>query len=162
MNNKLRLVAALICAASCTLPAFAQQKTTVAQDRDEPGRNPFQQSMQMTQNAGNCGPLLGLCALSFDVVPAGKRLVVTHASAILHTDPSTGNPLVYAGPAQIPNFSHTLPLPQARGGTRHVSAGPLLFYVEAGSYPYVIVQGSPLTDGASASASLSGYYVALP
>jgi hypothetical protein len=162
MKNPLRtLVPALVLAFLAT-SAGAQPKPSLVQDRDEPGRNPWQQVIQLTQNTTTCGALLALCSLTFDTVPAGKRLVVTHASVTFHTDPSTANPLAYAGPAQIPTFAVTLPLPEARGGTRHVASGPVLFYVEAGSYPYGIVQGFPLTDGASVAFALSGYFVNVP
>ena len=162
MKPTVRFAALALVLSCCATLASAQPKPALVQDRDEPGRNPYQKSIQITQNTTTCGALLSLCSIAFDNVPAGKRLVVTFASVILHTDPATNDPLAYAGPAQIPNFAHSLPLPQARGGTRHVASGPVLFYVEAGTYPYVIIQGFPLTDGASAGAAISGYYVNVP
>lgn len=162
MKPTLRLAALALVIACCAPLASAQPKPALTQDRDEQGRNPYQQLIQLTQNTTNCGALLSLCSVSFDVVPAGKRLVVTFASVVFHTDPASSNPLAYVGPTQIPTFSVTLPLPQARGGTRHVTNGPVLFFVEAGAYPYVIVQASPLTDGLTVSAAISGYYVSVP
>ena len=162
MKTTVRSAALALVLACCATLASAQPKPALVQDRDEPGRNPYQQTLQMNQNSTHCGPLVSLCSFSFDTVPAGKRLVVTHVSVILHTNPATGEPLAYAGPAQIPNFAHWLPLPRSAGGTQHITAGAVLFYVEAGTYPYVIITASPLTDGPTASASISGYYVSVP
>lgn len=162
MKPTVRLAALALVLSCCATFASAQPKPALVQDRDEPGRNPYQQLLQVKQDSTHCGPLITLCVFEFDTVPAGKRLVVTHVSVILHTDPSTGEPLAYAGPAQIPTFAHWLPLPQSAGGTQHITAGAVLFYVEAGSYPYVIVTASLLTDGRTASASISGYYVNVP
>ena len=148
--------------ACCAPLASAQPKAALTQDRDEPGRNPSQQLIQLTQNTTNCGALLSLCDVAFDVVPAGKRLVVTYASVVFHADPASSNLPAYVGPAQIPTFSVALPLPQARGGTRHVTNGPVLFFVDAGAYPYAIVQAFPLTDGGTVWAAISGYYVSVP
>jgi hypothetical protein len=142
--------------------ALAQPKPALVQDRDEPGRNPWQQSVSVMQNTTNCGPLLSLCTCTFDTVPAGRRLVVTHASVSFHTEPTTANPVAYTGATQVPPFSHMLPLPQARSGARHVSMGAVQYYVEAGQYPYMSVQGFPLNDGVPTQCNLSGYYVNVP
>lgn len=162
MSPALR-IAALALAFACTPAALAQPKPALVQDRDEPGRNPWQQSIDVTQNATNCGVLLINCFVNFATVPAGKRLVVTYASAVFAgADGNAASPLVYAGPAQVPNFAHFLPLPQARNGARLVASGPVLFYVDAGTYAYMVIQVDPLKDGYVATVSLSGYLVDAP
>jgi len=161
--NAAHRIAAFAFALACASTALAQSKPALVQDRDEPGRNPWQQSIDVMQNATNCGPPLINCFGTFDTVPAGKRLVVTYASAIFSgADASTPNPLVYAGPAQIPNFVHFLPLPQARGGARLIASGPVLFYVDAGTYAYMVIQADALKDGYQATMSLSGYLIDAP
>lgn len=154
-------VLALVLSCCATL-ATAQPKPALVQDRDEPGRNPYQQSLDLTQDATNCGALLIMCTFTFDTVPSGKRLVITHASVIFHVDPTGVSPLAYVGAPQLPPFAHWLPLPQASGGTRHITGGPVVLYAEAGTAPYLIVQASLLKSGAIANASISGYYVNVP
>lgn len=140
--------------------AWAQPKPALVQGRDEPARQPWAQFIQVTQNAANCGALVTLCSADFDVVPAGKRLVVTHASVLFSVDDPQGV-VAYTGPSQIPNFAHIVPLTQAVSG-RYAGGGPMLYFVEAGSAPYFIASSFALTDGRTATFALSGYFIDLP
>lgn len=162
MKTTVRSAALALVLACCATLASAQPKPALVQDRDEPGRNPYQQTLQMKQNSTNCGPLVSLCSFTFDTVPAGKRLVVTNVSVILHTDPATGEPLAYAGPAQIPNFAHWLPA--AAVGGRHAAhhRGRRALLRRGGHVSLRDHHGFALTDGPTASASISGYYVSVP
>lgn len=140
--------------------ALAQPKPALVQGRDEPARQPWSQLIQVTQNAANCGPLVTLCSADFDTVPAGKRLVVTHASVLFSVDDPQGV-VAYTGPAQIPNFAHIVPLTQAVAG-RYAGGGPILYFVEPGSAPYFIATSLSLSDGLTSTFALSGYFIDLP
>lgn len=144
--------------------ALAQGKPAIVQDRDEPGRNPYQQTIQITQDTTTCGALMTLCQALFEAVPSGMRLVVTHASVTYHADPASDDALVYSGPLQLPTFAHLLPMPAVRNGTRHVAAGPVFYVAAEGAQPYIVVSSgiSGLTTGKTATFSLSGYFVAVP
>src|SRR6266568_4230504 len=58
------------------VPAYAQARAALVQNRDEPGRNAYFQ-------IGSCSQVtFSFCQVTFPAVPAGKRLVITHVSAL--------------------------------------------------------------------------------
>jgi len=63
--------------------AVTVTNTVTVQNRDEPGRNPYQES------AGTvCTAVPAQCVADFPVVPAGHRLVVTFVSAFIQPPPA--------------------------------------------------------------------------
>src|SRR5215510_9864301 len=77
MKNKLITLAGALALAAVlgkfyAVPAFAQVRAALMQDRDSKARNYYQ-----TYNL-NCGYALNICSADLPVVPAGKRLVIEH------------------------------------------------------------------------------------
>lgn len=60
--------------------AHAQPRAALVQSVDEPGRNPYQETISNT----TCRTTT-VCSFTFATVPAGKRLVVTHISGYVDT-----------------------------------------------------------------------------
>jgi hypothetical protein len=128
-------------------------KPALVRDVDEPGRNPYQQLVTIEESA--C-PTFGDCFVTFAPVPAGKRLVLTHASVKF----SPGGTvvvayLVVAGGGAVP-----LPAPVSVGSNNFLSVGPVTAYFEPGQTP--AIRFDPLANGSSVEAFLAGYYVSLP
>ncbi len=151
------------------LALFAPSLTAVAQrpvltrNADEPGRNPYQQTVLFNQTAANC-PNDFYCVANFDIVPAGYRLVVTYASARFVQN--TGYVGAYAS-LMIDGyiFGPEIMLP---GGTLdavvheyYFGGGPVTFYVEAGHTPSIAVSGGSVRRSNTAQVSIAGYLVPL-
>ena len=76
------------------------QKSALVQDRDEPGRSPYQQEQGVNPSPAIC-PNSFFCVITFAAVPVGHRLVVTHA-AVEFTNGIAGAGVAYvSGPAGI-------------------------------------------------------------
>jgi hypothetical protein len=140
----------------------AQVRAAVVKNVDEPGRSPYQ-AVQTSFN--NCG-VYGWAY--FPAVPAGKRLVVTHASgqfqlttssivrARLLSVPSTAT----SSCAVISGVPFALLPPIDFSSLIASFAGPTQFYVEEGAIPAIFVQ-SPfdLSAGKVADFSIQGYLI---
>jgi hypothetical protein len=63
---------------------LAQTRAAFVQSVDEPGRNPYQETL----NDLTCRGTL-VCSFNFATVPAGKRLVLTHISGYVDTAAGT-------------------------------------------------------------------------
>ena len=126
-------------------------KVTV-QNRDEPGRNPYQES------AGTlCTP--DRCVAEFPAVPAGHRLVVTFVSAFIQPAPAG----VHGGLA-IKGLGEVAVFPMLPNTAVASAAQPMTFYFEAGQVPQVNIE-APIIDllvTTGAFASMTGYLVTLP
>ena len=156
----MRKLSLVVLALACS-SVFAQPRPALVQDRDQPARQPWMQLIQVAQDVANCGASLNACQADFDVVPAGKRLVVTHASVHLTVANAEGL-MAFTGPNfATPPFAHFLPMtPQFQ--QHFAGGGPVLYYVEAGLRPYFLAV-SPLIGGTGvASFALSGYFINLP
>lgn len=160
------LLAAVAVAAAGLLsatPVLAQTRAALVQSIDEPGRNPYQETLSDLGCRGST-----VCSFNFATVPAGKRLVITHIAG--YVDTATGS---------LPNcFLHssiggsgypTLPFTGARGsitplGTRIVINHEVLAYFGAGENPRGTYQvfGSGESMSGGALLMLTGYYVNLP
>ncbi len=151
--------------ATLAFDALAQLKPALTQDRDEPGRNPWSQSIAYQQNATNCADFPNLCVAVFDSVPAGKRLVITYASVRFIVD-STANqtPIVELESfLSLPDTAISLPAPQSSSDNRmYTTASPILYFVEAGGPPRIRVLASNLSEFSGLRAALVGYFVNLP
>jgi hypothetical protein len=160
-----RLAALLVLAAAFThlLPATAHaQKPALVRNVDEPGRAPYQHSVHFSQTFSTCQSFI--CLVSFPPVPAGYRLVVTHASASYALVAGGSDAAVYLG-ADGDIVSNTLLLPVAvnSGSNFYYTSSPVTYFVEPGSTPYIILSGSFIaTNGLAANVAIIGYLVAIP
>ena len=165
MKNKLFTLAAAFTLAAVigtiyAAPALAGVvKAVLFQSVDEPGRNPYQEFQLFDEGNANCTAFS--CTVKFAQVPAGRRLVLTYASA---NYAANGFPTVSV--TADSNFGTSgvfLPTPQFIGANSYVAAGPISLYVEAGQFPRVVLSGTGLnTVSTSAPISLVGYFVSVP
>ena len=139
------------------VPAYAQIKATFIQNRDEPGRNAYYQTASCNINT------FGYCSVTFPVVPAGKRLVLTHVSA-LNLMPAANT--ITSSDLRILNgnikaFYPVTQYPSTAPGVNYVSNdnAPLTF--EAGETPQFLTFVSSNANF-QLVVSLSGYTVDLP
>jgi hypothetical protein len=131
------------------------------QNRDEPGRNPYQHTVRFNPNSSIC-PNTFYCAAAFPAVPAGKRLVVTYASAQYRLTMPGGDPDVSVG-KNSDVFSDAQFIPTVQGSPGYfLAAGPVTFYVEAGEVPTVFLAGTNIDTCCTQTASISGYLISLP
>ena len=156
MLKRLRLYAALVLIATTATvatvtaaPAHAQ-RPALTKNVDEPGRSPY-----FSQASGPCD--FTICLLNFKAVPAGFRLVVTHASVIF-TKSGAGSStqvILQQTPLTYQDFLSTSSL----GGLDYIASSPVMFFVEAGAAPQIEVFRG-VANGA-AFGTLNGYLVAL-
>lgn len=162
-GSLLALACALFAASS---GALAQPKPALTQNMNEPGLNPYLVSIQPEQDTSNCqpgNPPFASCTFVFPVVPLGKRLVVTYASAAYYLSP--GATLAEAFLSATGTGFVQLALRPVQSGIvadRQVVATPVTFYVEPGESPRFLLRGFDILDGRTATLSLAGYYVTLP
>jgi hypothetical protein len=131
------------------------QKPAITKSVDEPGRSPYFSSVDQ-----GCATS-GLCSIrSFKRVPAGFRLVVTHASVLYVPDTSSGHldNLVSLEITSDLEYVAYLPAPSSVG-SRLVTSAPITFYVEPGSTPEITVGNAAV--GYFIHGSITGYLVAL-
>jgi hypothetical protein len=141
-----------------SLAAHAQ-KPALTQNIDEKGRVPYHSSTETFCSSTQC-------LLSFKVVPAGYRLVITHASLFYQGRPA---PSIYpnfvvlvggtANPDEVEGYEEYLPAPTSGGSNYYIASSPVTYYVEAGGTPSLIVNGT--ATGSSSDASISGYLINL-
>ena len=118
------------------------------------GRQPFQQSIT-GRSTGD-----GVQA-TFDVVPAGKRLVIEFVSALMSLP--TGQKIAFA--AVSGNNAHYLtfsPLSTLNGEDRFVISQPMRLYLNAGENPVVFFTRAAITGDVKIDASISGYLIDAP
>jgi hypothetical protein len=161
----------LLAAAALSSPSFMWAATTVTapvpptlvQNVNEPGLNPYFHAISVNQTSTLCDSFF--CAIQFPVVPEGKRLVITYASAqfALATASSTVASVSLASNQNEGN-QLLLPVPGLDGlGKYYIAASPVTFYVNPGFRPEVLLAGQYILDNGSntAQVTLSGYYVNL-
>jgi hypothetical protein len=73
--------------------ALAQIRAALVKNVDEPGRMPYQHEVDFGFNFNGCSTRL--CLVAFPAVPAGKRLVVEHVSALVDIT-NGGQPTLFA------------------------------------------------------------------
>jgi hypothetical protein len=157
MRTRLRL-ATLVALASALIP-FAvpahAQKPALTENIDEKGRVPYHDF-----EIGSATLCDVLCTISFRPVPAGFRLVITHASGMFLI--GSGQSYTFAavlGPGA--NFGAFLPTPTSAGNSTYVFSSPLTFYVEPNQVPQILI-GNTSTQPNPPQASISGYLVSIP
>jgi hypothetical protein len=137
------------------LPAAAHaQKPALTQNIDEKGRTPYYDTV-----IGSC--TYGSCVLTFATVPAGYRLVVTHASIrFLQYSSAGGSWAFFANGGYGPSgyyYEVYLPAPATNGGNVYTYSSPITAYAEAGQQPSLSVFDSQ----ADPVGTIDGYLVAL-
>lgn len=133
--------------------AFAQPKPALVQDRDEPGRNPYQQAAVNPACIG-----FFTCSLDFAAVPAGMRLVVTQVT--IETAVSDAS-----GAVAVRVLNNTLAARAAfvvtgPFNTRFATV-PVVMYVEAGQVLNVQTVATGGVYSEWVVATLVGYFVPL-
>ena len=131
--------------------AVTVTNTVTVQNRDEPGRNPYQESSGVVCTSDRC-------IADFPVVPAGHRLVVTFVSAFIEPPP-----IGVHGVLSLKGRGGDLVVfPMVANTDAAVGAQPMTFYFEAGDVPEVIIEARDVTASLGAATSMTGYLVELP
>jgi hypothetical protein len=123
-------------------------------------RQPYEKTIFFNQTASTCTQFV--CTVSFDPVPAGKRLVITYASAQWALTPGgkAATAVVGVNGNDITDPQILLPAAVLIGFTSYVASGPVTFYAEAGAVPTMSLQGQfvqPVSN--TAEAAIVRYYV---
>ncbi len=143
----------LAAAALGATAALAQPKPALVQDRDDPGRNPYQQmAIALPADCNTLG-----CAVAFQAVPAGRRLVITPIAVIAN---AASEDLAFVTLSHNGGNPVNLTWPVSRVS---VPAGfflnvPVTHFVDAGASPTI---GVKLTDATELIGSVVGHYVTL-
>ena len=152
--SAIRFAAAAAAALACC--AASAQKAALVQEAFGPGITPYQSNQLYNPSASIC-PNSFYCQIAFPAVPAGKRLVVTHASATYSVTQTGTEEIVSIGA----NLFDTLDLPAAVyvGTFRYVASSPITYYFESGQTPYIFIGGSSVLTNNTGHASIVGYLV---
>jgi hypothetical protein len=139
------------------VPAMAQRPALV-QDRDSKARNFYEKT-------DSCHITADACTVSFPAVPAGKRLVIEHVSAVTTMLPATAgflNLLTLANTAtgvfQFLPFTRT---PGTLSFAYFVTNEVVQTTFDAGQAPSVTMNASA-SPTISMSATISGYMIDIP
>ena len=161
-NNLIRLAGVLALAAVLgkyyAVPAFAQVRAALVQDRDSKARNAYQ-----TFNL-SCGYAVSICLQDLTVVPAGKRLIIERVSG----EASTGGPNDLYRAAlwnKGQSFAAYLEFGASKPTPNNLYAHPFnqaIFAVfDAGQTPQLVLQTTG-NSGFAWQAIVSGYMVDIP
>jgi hypothetical protein len=159
MFKSFRMTALLVLTASVfvSLAATAHaQKPVTTKSTDEPGRSPY-----FSYASQSCFANVSCEVTHFKAVPAGFRLVVTHASASyspIVTSVRFDDLVVLGQSSDAAGTFVFLPAPSSVGRTFVVSA-PLTFYVDPGSTPILVFSNA--APGMLMFGSITGYLVAV-
>ena len=126
------------------------------------GQTPYQHSIIFNQSLTTCTAFV--CRVTFSAVPAGKRLVVTHASARFGLPAGSGFASVELTDSSTGSITGSLlPAPVSIGPGTFIASSPLTFYVEAGKSPVLQLQGNNIGFASlSATAAVVGHLVDAP
>ena len=128
---------------------------TIVESRDEPGRTPFQQSI----DNGTCEEA-PTCGVTFKTVPPHTRLVITRYNAAVSSVSIGANNFTFstlsgASNGVINTFLHSVPTP----GISFVNEATLMYF-EAGHAPVAqVTNPAGLLD---VRVTISGYLIHLP
>jgi len=157
-----RLFASLVCQVLLFSggSAFAQRAALI-EDRDAPGRAPYLQEIGVNPSNSIC-PNSFFCVITFPAVPAGRRLVITHASVEFTNGVASAGTAYVSGPSGIFGPRMIIPPGGVQGANRVIASGPITYYLEAGQTPTIIFSGNNIITSNSAFGMLAGYLVTLP
>jgi hypothetical protein len=140
------------------VPAIAQVRAAIVQNRDEPARNFYSSQLSCSINTS------GYCVVDYPAVPTGKRLIIQHVSSI-ETMPAqntiTSIDLRTKGGA-IGAFMNALPGPANIAGAAYYSTNDnVLVSYDAGAQPEFIVFTTSSANFTTV-AIISGYMIDIP
>ena len=150
----LRIALAALGVLACS--AAHAQKAALVQPVFGPGVTPYQSNQLYNPSASIC-PNQFYCQIAFPPVPAGKRLVVTQASATYSMNPGASEAIVSIGNGLFSTMD--LPAPVNVGVNRYVASAAITYYFEQGETPYIFITGSSVITGNTGHASIVGYLV---
>ena len=153
-HTVLRLAAAALVAVACT--TASAQKAALVQEAFGPGITPYQSNQLYNPSASLC-PNQFYCQIAFPAVPAGKRLVVTMASATYSMNPGAVEAIVSIGNGLFSTMD--LPAAVGVGFNRYVASSPITYYFEPGEVPYIFITGGSVITSNTGHASIVGYLV---
>ena len=136
--------------------AASAQKAALVQEVFGPGVTPYQVNQLYNPSASIC-PNQFYCQIAFPAVPAGKRLVVTHASATYSLNAGATEAIVEIGNGLFSTMD--LPAPVGVGFNRYVASSPVTYYFEQGETPYIFITGGSVITSNTGHASIVGYLV---
>jgi len=148
---------------SIALTGTANVNVTNSSLRVTTEEEPYEHTTFFNQTATTCTQFV--CTVSFPAVPAGKRLVITYASArwALTAGGSGATAEVGVNGNDLSDPQILLPAAVQSGATNYVAAGPVTFYAEAGDVPTLSLQGQfvqPVSN--TAEAAIVGHLVTVP
>lgn len=164
--HSLSAALSVIAVAACAwvaAPAAAQTRAAMVQSVDEPARNPYQQTLSDVSCRGTL-----VCSFNFGLVPAGKRLVLTHISGYVDTaNGALPNGFVssdFGGPGFAALSFTGVRGPTSALGTRiFINHSVQAYFGPGESISGVFhINGSGDTMSGGARLMLTGYYVNLP
>lgn len=142
--------------------ATAQVRPAYIKNVDEPGRLPYQQMVSFSEGAPDtCNPLL--CVISFNAVPAGKRLVVEHVTMLAYIRDGQPHFLAF-GDTTVTNANNIAIVGGGFTDTGHSSRyfsldRAVKVYYEAGAIPKLKLLYSGVLGSTRSNASLHGYLI---
>ncbi len=139
--------------------AASAQKAALVQEVFGPGVTPYQSNQLYNPSASIC-PNQFFCQIAFPAVPAGKRLVVTHASGTYSMNPGATEAIVSIGAGLFDTMD--LPAAVPVGTNRYVASSPITYYFEPGTTPYIFITGGSVITSNTGHASIVGYLVPAP
>ena len=123
--------------------------------------DPYEHSDFFNQGPDTCTQFV--CAVRFPAVPAGKRLVITYASARWRLTAGGLSPsasLGINGNVGINDPQILLPAPAPISPDNYIASGPVTYYVDAGDQPTLSLGGQfVIPTSNTAFASVVGYLV---
>ncbi|WP_347985844.1 hypothetical protein [Methylomonas sp. AM2-LC] len=166
--KSLALVAAILSAATLLPAQEAAAAAALVKNVEQPGRLPYQQTVQFNSIIGNCNTFSGntnACLVSFNAVPAGKRLVVEHVTLLIATTGGAPNLVAFGEDLSTntgivavikPDFSAGINI---SGSTFWNLDREARVYYEPGTTPKIkiLVPGSIV--GFDSSATVHGYLI---
>lgn len=150
---------------------FANTTPLLVKNLDEPGREPYQQTVQIPEANSGCPGSPCDSTFTFPAVPANKRLVIQHVSANLilfsgsfpfsatlgPTGP--GNPLPLGGHQLLLTLQGS-----GQGFDFWITSQQVTFYVDPLQQPTIDVTSDPAhtPQSVAINATITGYLVSLP
>jgi hypothetical protein len=135
-------------------PLLAQVRAALVQDRDAEGRNIY----QANSNCNSPDP----CVIAFPAVPAGKRLIIKQASALVKFGAGGTIVSVQLRGGTVFQYLPVIATPgNFAGETDFVAHAPVLASYEAGEQPNMDAF-SPTGGSFLMVASISGYMIDIP
>ena len=136
-------------------PLMAQVRAALVQDRDNVGRNLYQQ-------VNSCNGVVNPCVINFPAVPAGQRVVITQVSALLVLPTGVAPLNAELRGAGVFQFLPAIAVPaNFSGESDYVVNQTVLASYDAGQVPEVAVF-VPSSSAFTALASISGYMITIP